>query len=55
MTRLKELRKEKELTQQYIADMLGITRGAYTNIENGKREPDIATLKKIVRLLLCYC
>lgn len=24
--------------------MLGITRGAYTNIENGKREPDIATM-----------
>lgn len=24
--------------------MLGITRGAYANIENGKREPDIATI-----------
>ncbi len=44
MTQLKALRKNSGLTQQNIADLLGITRGAYANIENGKREPDFAAL-----------
>lgn len=44
MTRIKDLRISHELTQQQISDALGITRGAYANIENEKREPDIATL-----------
>lgn len=44
MTQFKALRQGRGLTQQNIADVLGITRGAYANIENGKREPDFATL-----------
>lgn len=44
MTRLKQLRTAHELTQLQLSIMLGITRGAYANLENGKREPDIATL-----------
>ncbi len=44
MTQFKALRQGKGLTQQNIADLLGITRGAYANIENGKREPDFAAL-----------
>lgn len=47
MTRLKELRKAKNLTQAEVADFLGITRAAYTNIENGKREPDNSTLVRL--------
>ncbi len=44
MTQFKALRQGNGLTQQNIADLLGITRGAYANIENGKREPDFAAL-----------
>lgn len=44
MTQIKSLRKLNGLTQQTVSSMLGITRGAYANIENGKREPDLATL-----------
>lgn len=44
MTRLKELRTSRDLTQMQMSALLGITRGAYANIENGKREPDIATM-----------
>lgn len=44
MTHIKDLRIARELTQLQMASMLGITRGAYANLENGKREPDIATL-----------
>jgi len=45
--RLEILRLKKELTHQQMADMLGVTRQAYSNYENGKREPDFATLEKL--------
>ncbi len=41
---LKKLRKDKSLTQQKLADILGIPRGTYAHYEIGKREPDNATL-----------
>ena len=44
---IKELRVENNLTQQAVSDMLGITRGAYANIEIGRREPDISTLIRL--------
>lgn len=47
MDRLKELRIEKHETQATISELLGITRGAYTNIENGRRSPDIDSLKTL--------
>lgn len=37
MNRLKKQRISKGYSQKYIADILGITRPAYANIENGKR------------------
>lgn len=44
MTRIKDLRRERGETQENMAALIGITRGAYANIENGKREPDIKTM-----------
>lgn len=44
MTRIKVLRQERGETQESLAALIGITRGAYANIENGKREPDIKTM-----------
>lgn len=41
---LKALRLSRNETQAEIAELIGITRAAYTNIENDKREPDIETL-----------
>lgn len=49
MTTLKTLRIGSRETQQQIADLLGITRAAYTNIENGKRGCDSDTLKTLAR------
>lgn len=37
MKRLKELRIDKDYTQQNIADILNITKQAYGYYENGKR------------------
>lgn len=42
--RLKELRKNFHKTQEEMSALIGVTRGAYANIENGRREPDFAAL-----------
>lgn len=44
------LRNIRGYTQQYVADYLGITRGAYANYETGLREPDADTLTKLADL-----
>lgn len=49
--RLKELRLEKGLTQQQIADEIGVNRGSYSNWEKGKREPSFENLIKLADLL----
>ena len=51
MNRLKEQRNKKGFSQKYIASILGITRSAYTNIENGKRNLDSEMLKKLADTL----
>ena len=45
--RFKECRKSLGKTQADIAALIGITRGAYANIETGRREPDFATLSTL--------
>jgi transcriptional regulator with XRE-family HTH domain len=47
--RLKELRTAKDLTQQKLANILGIPRGTYAHYEIGKREPDNATLLQFAK------
>ncbi len=44
---IKNLRKEKKLTQDQLAEQLHVTRQAVSNWENGKTQPDIDTLKQI--------
>ncbi|WP_342759475.1 helix-turn-helix transcriptional regulator [Kineothrix sedimenti] len=41
MSQLKKLRLQHRWTQQYIADTIGITKAAYSNIENGNRSPSL--------------
>lgn len=48
---LAELRSNKQLSQQNVADAVGITRAAYTNIESGKRRPSPRTAKRIAEAL----
>lgn len=45
--RLKELREEKKLTQQEVADYLSMSRSTYAQYEIGRREPDFGTLSKL--------
>lgn len=49
--RLVQLRKKRGLTQQQIADEIGVNRGSYSNWEKGKREPSFENLVKLASIL----
>lgn len=38
MTRIKKLRTQLHLSQEYVANYLGLSRSTYTQMENGKRK-----------------
>lgn len=42
--RLKELRKQRKLNQQTVADVLNCSQAVYSRYENGDREPPIDAL-----------
>ena len=41
MNQLKQIRLENKWTQQYVVDKIGITKSAYSNIENQNRSPSL--------------
>ena len=45
--RIKDLREDGDLTQQYLANQLQISRSAYSNYESGKREIPIEILWRL--------
>lgn len=45
--RITLLRQKANLTQQELANKLGVHRGTYSNYESGKREPDFEMVQKI--------
>ena len=45
------LRKNKKMTQQELANLLGVTDRAISNWENGRRMPDISLLKPLAETL----
>ena len=44
---LKALRKSQRMTQQAVADKVGITRATLSNYEISRRTPDLKTLRKL--------
>ncbi len=48
--KLKYYRKCSNLTQQQVADALGILRSTYAYYESGKTHPKLSTLQNIARL-----
>lgn len=48
---LKEEREKKNLTQQGLADLVGVTRQFLGMIENGNSKPSVQTAKKIAKEL----
>lgn len=45
--RIKELRMSRNLTQQKLADILGVSRSALASWESGVNYPEVSTLEKI--------
>nr|WP_175800897.1 LexA family transcriptional regulator [Burkholderia anthina] len=50
-TRIRELRKAKELTLQQVADAFGISRASVSEWESGRSKPDQTKLTKLANLL----
>lgn len=48
--RLKELRAEKQLSQQSVAEKLGCPVSTYANWEQGRREPSIFDIYNILKV-----
>lgn len=44
---IKKYRKEKNITQDMLAEQLNVTRQAISNWENDKSQPDIESLKSM--------
>lgn len=49
--RLKQARIRSGYTQQQVADLMGITNSTYCGYETGKRQPDVAKIKMLSRIL----
>lgn len=52
-TNLEKLREANRLTQEQVANYLGIKRSAYANYESGMREPPLDILEKAASLFGC--
>ena len=51
--RIKELRTEKDIFQQQLADKLGVSKSTVAMWETNKREPDIGILNKLADFFNC--
>ncbi len=49
--RLKEIRKYRKITQEQVAEFVGIETPSISNIENGKYFPTAENLDKILKIL----
>ncbi len=49
--RLKDLRKEKDITLQQLADVAGITKGMLSQVENSRTIPSLTVLLNLIRVL----
>ncbi|MBE7090502.1 MAG: helix-turn-helix transcriptional regulator [Clostridiales bacterium] len=50
VTALKELREEKGLSQKQVAELLGLPISTYANWEQGRREPSITDIFRLLQV-----
>ena len=53
MLNIKAVRTQRAHTQAEVAEFLNIARSTYTNIENGRSDPDTETLLKLAEYFGC--
>ncbi|WP_304508961.1 helix-turn-helix domain-containing protein [Anaerotignum sp.] len=49
--KIAEARKEKGMTQEQLAEKIGIAKSTLTGYEKGNREPDLLKIKKLISIL----
>lgn len=49
--RLKQARIARKMTQQQVANLIGITNSTYCGYETGRRQPDVAKIKQLASTL----
>ncbi|KXL54406.1 HTH-type transcriptional regulator ImmR [Anaerotignum neopropionicum] len=49
--KIAKARKEKGLTQEQLAEMIGVAKSTLTGYEKGNREPDLLKIKKLISIL----
>ena len=47
MDRLRKLRRERDIKQSDLSDYMSVSQGTLSLWENGKKEPDLASLAKL--------
>lgn len=52
-TRIKELRKSSNITQQQLANYLGVDQSLIPKLENGSRKLNISLMEKLCNLFRC--
>ncbi|MDN4593541.1 helix-turn-helix domain-containing protein [Polycladomyces subterraneus] len=50
-SRLKQLRRQKNLTQEQLGQQVGVTKVSISLYESGRRNPDLETITKIADVL----
>ena len=53
MIKLAIIRKQKKMTQEMLAERLGLSSTTVSQYERGVRNPNITTLAKIAKVLEC--
>lgn len=53
MVAIKKYRRQLGMTQDFLADKLGVSSSAISLWETGERKPDIIMLKKLTSILHC--
>ncbi|MBQ9251608.1 MAG: helix-turn-helix transcriptional regulator [Clostridia bacterium] len=51
--RLREIRKEKQITQQALAQQVGVSQGFLSDVENGQCSPGLDVFIRIASALGC--
>lgn len=51
--KLKTLREERKMSQQQVADLIGITQSAYSYLESGDKMLSVAVVRRLAREFKC--
>ena len=49
--RLRKIRREKDITQEQLAEIIGVTGEFISNLERGKSAPSFETVEKLAQAL----